>query len=146
MLELKRFPLVVQVMRFLSGPTGRRVTYAGLVVFFLFTLIISFQVSSVLSFVVIVACVSLSYGVYLSTWVLQKDEGTAQMIEISDAIRDGAEARFHYIIRLAVESRLMCCRVDVSIHRGSSARNTGQSAVCRSSAPSQCSWSTCSGR
>ena len=44
---------------------------------------------------VIVACfASLAFAAYLAKWVLSKDEGTADMQEVSDAIREGADGFF----------------------------------------------------
>jgi inorganic pyrophosphatase len=37
---------------------------------------------------------SLAFAVYLAKWVLAKDEGTADMQEVSDAIREGADGFF----------------------------------------------------
>ena len=44
---------------------------------------------------VIMACfASLAFAAYLAKWVLSKDEGTADMQEVSDAIREGADGFF----------------------------------------------------
>ena len=44
---------------------------------------------------VMLACfASLAFAVYLAKWVLAKDEGTADMQEVSDAIREGADGFF----------------------------------------------------
>src|SRR5918998_1956535 len=44
------------------------------------------------AFVIIVSCLSLAFAVYLARWVLARDTGTPKMREISDAIKEGAEA------------------------------------------------------
>jgi K(+)-stimulated pyrophosphate-energized sodium pump len=44
------------------------------------------------SFVIAVSCLSLAFAVYLARWVLARDTGTPKMREISDAIKEGAEA------------------------------------------------------
>src|ERR687897_2058493 len=44
------------------------------------------------SFVIAVSCLSLVFAVYLARWVLARDTGTPKMREISDAIKEGAEA------------------------------------------------------
>ncbi|ONM32960.1 pyrophosphate-energized membrane proton pump 3 isoform X2 [Zea mays] len=50
--------------------------------------------SPILVFVFCICTLSLFFSVYLTKWVLAKDEGPPEMSEISDAIRDGAEGFF----------------------------------------------------
>uniref|UniRef100_A0A6N2LRA3 H(+)-exporting diphosphatase n=1 Tax=Salix viminalis TaxID=40686 RepID=A0A6N2LRA3_SALVM len=50
--------------------------------------------SPIIVFVFIVCIISFLFSVYLTKWVLSKDEGPPEMIQISDAIRDGAEGFF----------------------------------------------------
>ena len=45
-----------------------------------------------ISFVIAISCLSLVFAVYLARWVLQRDMGTQKMQEISNAIKEGAEA------------------------------------------------------
>jgi Na+/H+-translocating membrane pyrophosphatase len=45
-------------------------------------------------FVFCICTLSLFFSLYLTKWVLAKDEGPPEMSEISDAIRDGAEGFF----------------------------------------------------
>ncbi len=42
--------------------------------------------------VIAISCLSLAFAVYLARWVIQKDTGTPKMQEISNAIKEGAEA------------------------------------------------------
>ncbi|GKC72957.1 pyrophosphate-energized membrane proton pump 2 isoform X1 [Tanacetum coccineum] len=51
--------------------------------------------SPIIVFVFSVCIVSFLVSIYLTKWVLSKDEGPPEMIEISDAIRDGAEGFFN---------------------------------------------------
>lgn len=44
------------------------------------------------SFVIVISCVSLAFAIYLARWVLARDTGTPKMQEISNAIKEGAEA------------------------------------------------------
>ncbi|RCV18107.1 hypothetical protein SEVIR_3G281400v4 [Setaria viridis] len=50
--------------------------------------------SPILVFVFCICTLSLFFSLYLTKWVLAKDEGPPEMSEISDAIRDGAEGFF----------------------------------------------------
>ena len=43
-------------------------------------------------FVIAISCLSLVFAVYLARWVLARDTGTPKMQEISNAIKEGAEA------------------------------------------------------
>ncbi|GKF78403.1 pyrophosphate-energized membrane proton pump 2 isoform X1 [Tanacetum coccineum] len=51
--------------------------------------------SPIIVFVFSVCIVSFLVSIYLTKWVLSKDEGPPEMIDISDAIRDGAEGFFN---------------------------------------------------
>ncbi|KAM3224409.1 hypothetical protein ACQJBY_055986 [Aegilops geniculata] len=50
--------------------------------------------SPIIVFVFCICTLSLFFSLYLTKWVLAKDEGPPEMSEISDAIRDGAEGFF----------------------------------------------------
>ncbi|KAF1898654.1 hypothetical protein Lal_00023663 [Lupinus albus] len=52
------------------------------------------RTSSIILFVLSVCIISFLVAVYLIKWVLSKDEGPPEMVQISDAIRDGAEGFF----------------------------------------------------
>ena len=45
-----------------------------------------------LAFTLVCSAAGLWFAVYLAKWVLQNDEGTKEMQNISNAIREGAEA------------------------------------------------------
>ncbi len=45
-----------------------------------------------IAFVIVISCLSLAFAVYLARQVLQKDTGTQKMQDISNAIKEGAEA------------------------------------------------------
>ncbi|CAI9114587.1 OLC1v1015341C1 [Oldenlandia corymbosa var. corymbosa] len=50
--------------------------------------------SPIIVFVLSVCISSFVFSMYLTKWVLSKDEGPPEMVQISDAIRDGAEGFF----------------------------------------------------
>ncbi|XP_042030862.1 pyrophosphate-energized membrane proton pump 2-like [Salvia splendens] len=50
--------------------------------------------SPIIVFVYAVCIVSFFVSIYLTKWVLSKDEGPPEMVQISEAIRDGAEGFF----------------------------------------------------
>ncbi|KAM7257516.1 hypothetical protein ACFE04_013257 [Oxalis oulophora] len=50
--------------------------------------------SPIIVFVFSICIVSFLFSIYLTKWVLSKDEGPPEMAQISDAIRDGAEGFF----------------------------------------------------
>ncbi|ERN12531.1 pyrophosphate-energized membrane proton pump 2 isoform X2 [Amborella trichopoda] len=47
--------------------------------------------SPIILFVFAICIISFLFSIYLAKWVLMKDEGPPEMVQISDAIRDGAE-------------------------------------------------------
>ncbi|XP_019447399.1 PREDICTED: pyrophosphate-energized membrane proton pump 3-like [Lupinus angustifolius] len=52
------------------------------------------RTSPIIVFVISVCILSFLLAIYLINWVLAKDEGPPEMVQISDAIRDGAEGFF----------------------------------------------------
>ncbi|KAG1355326.1 putative Pyrophosphate-energized membrane proton pump 2 [Cocos nucifera] len=50
--------------------------------------------SPIIVFVLSICIISFFFSIYLTKWVLAKDEGPPEMVQISDAIRDGAEGFF----------------------------------------------------
>ncbi|KAG6760611.1 hypothetical protein POTOM_037134 [Populus tomentosa] len=52
------------------------------------------RTSPIIVFVFTVCIFSFILSIYLTKWVLSKDEGPPEMVQISDAIRDGAEGFF----------------------------------------------------
>ncbi|KAG6575384.1 Pyrophosphate-energized membrane proton pump 3, partial [Cucurbita argyrosperma subsp. sororia] len=52
------------------------------------------RTSPIIVFVFSVCIVSFCFSIYLTKWVLSKDEGPPEMAQISEAIRDGAEGFF----------------------------------------------------
>ncbi|KAI3949625.1 hypothetical protein MKW98_020947 [Papaver atlanticum] len=52
------------------------------------------RTSPIILFVFSVCIISFLFAIYLTKWVLAKDEGPPEMVQISEAIRDGAEGFF----------------------------------------------------
>ncbi|KAI3962940.1 hypothetical protein MKX01_029751 [Papaver californicum] len=52
------------------------------------------KTSPIILFVFSVCIISFFFAIYLTKWVLAKDEGPPEMVQISEAIRDGAEGFF----------------------------------------------------
>ncbi|KAI3866957.1 hypothetical protein MKX03_022000 [Papaver bracteatum] len=52
------------------------------------------RTSPIILFVFAVCIISFLFAIYLTKWVLAKDEGPPEMVQISEAIRDGAEGFF----------------------------------------------------
>ena len=58
------------------------------------TLLVSLRVSFAVTFVLLACAGSFAFAAFLATWVLDKDEGSPEMRDISDAIRQGADGFF----------------------------------------------------
>ncbi|KAF8720037.1 hypothetical protein HU200_024809 [Digitaria exilis] len=75
-----------------------RINPRALVIFSLLVfsgvLYVGASTSPIVVFVFCICTLSLFFSLYLTKWVLAKDEGPPEMSEISDAIRDGAEGFF----------------------------------------------------
>lgn len=68
-----------------------RVMYALLLLGFGAIFYIGASTSPIIVFVFSICIFSFLLSIYLTKWVLAKDEGPPEMVQISDAIRDGAE-------------------------------------------------------
>ncbi|KAJ1268387.1 hypothetical protein BS78_07G131000 [Paspalum vaginatum] len=75
-----------------------RINPRALIILFLLVvsgvLYVGASTSPIVVFVFCICTLSLFFSLYLTKWVLAKDEGPPEMSEISDAIRDGAEGFF----------------------------------------------------
>ncbi|XP_062191123.1 pyrophosphate-energized membrane proton pump 3-like isoform X1 [Phragmites australis] len=75
-----------------------RINPRALIILFLLAfsgvLYVGASTSPIVVFVFCICTLSLFFSLYLTKWVLAKDEGPPEMSEISDAIRDGAEGFF----------------------------------------------------
>ena len=68
----------------------------GLVAGFFYAIIfvLGMKTSSIAACVLIICAVMLCFSLWLARWVIARPEGTTQMIQVSNAIRDGAEGYF----------------------------------------------------
>jgi len=72
----------------------KRVLYVLVGTILVGSLLLAAQSSATLVCVMLLCVGSLAFAAFLARWVLDKDEGTPDMTEVSDAIRDGAEGFF----------------------------------------------------
>ncbi|KAG8365018.1 hypothetical protein BUALT_Bualt18G0059300 [Buddleja alternifolia] len=83
-------PLIFRIIMRINA----RVLFVLLLLGLGFIFYVGASTSSVIVFVFSVCTLSFLVALYLMKWVLAKDEGPPEMVEISDAIRDGAEGFF----------------------------------------------------
>uniref|UniRef100_A0A2P2K3H0 H(+)-exporting diphosphatase n=2 Tax=Rhizophora mucronata TaxID=61149 RepID=A0A2P2K3H0_RHIMU len=83
-------PLIFRVLRRMNV----RVLAIILLLVFGVVFYIGASTSPIIVFVFTICVISFFLSLYLTKWVLSKDEGPPEMIQISDAIRDGAEGFF----------------------------------------------------
>ncbi|GKV26768.1 hypothetical protein SLEP1_g36004 [Rubroshorea leprosula] len=72
--------------------------------------------SPIIVFVFSVCIISFLLSIYLTKWVLSKDEGPPEMAQISDAIRDGAEGFFRTQYGTISKMALLLALVILSIY------------------------------
>ena len=67
-----------------------------LIFLFLYSIVlfIGAQVSLIAVIILLICAFFLAFSIWMARWVISQDEGTDQMIKISNAIRDGAEGYF----------------------------------------------------
>ncbi|KAE9616355.1 putative inorganic diphosphatase [Lupinus albus] len=83
-------PLIFRILLRLNV----RVLFLLLLIAFGAIFYIGARTSPIIVFVISVCILSFLLSIYLIKWVLAKDEGPPEMVQISDAIRDGAEGFF----------------------------------------------------
>ncbi|XP_074559085.1 pyrophosphate-energized membrane proton pump 2 [Curcuma longa] len=81
------------IFRILLG-INARVLYVLLLLLVGMMFYLGASTSPIIFFVFSICIISFFFSVYLTKWVLAKDEGPSEMVEISEAIRDGAEGFF----------------------------------------------------
>ena len=85
--------LVLLLKRTLFGSNKSNAATAAAAVFGA-VLLVSLRVSFAVTFVLLACLGSCAFAAFLATWVLDKDEGSPEMRDISDAIRQGADGFF----------------------------------------------------
>ncbi|KAI9161939.1 hypothetical protein LWI28_022196 [Acer negundo] len=91
--NMRSKPYVPLIFRVLMG-INVRVLFVLLLLGFGVVFYIGASTSPIIVFVFSVCIISFIFAIYLCKWVLAKDEGPPEMVQISDAIRDGAEGFF----------------------------------------------------
>ncbi|XP_020247439.1 pyrophosphate-energized membrane proton pump 2 [Asparagus officinalis] len=71
-----------------------RILFVLLLLAFGAVIYIGARTSPIVLFVFSICVLSFFFSIYLTKWVLAKDEGPPEMVQISEAIRDGAEGFF----------------------------------------------------
>ncbi|XP_042504014.1 pyrophosphate-energized membrane proton pump 3 [Macadamia integrifolia] len=91
--SMRSKPYTPLILRILVGVNVR-----VLIILLLLVLGVVFYIgastSPIIVFVFSICIISFLFSIYLTKWVLSKDEGPPEMVQISDAIRDGAEGFF----------------------------------------------------
>jgi Na+/H+-translocating membrane pyrophosphatase len=83
-------PLIFRILRRINP----RFLAIFLFVIFCGVFYVGARTSPIIVFVFSICIISFFFSVYLTKWVLAKDEGPPEMSQISDAIREGAEGFF----------------------------------------------------
>ncbi|XVE52761.1 hypothetical protein DITRI_Ditri02bG0149400 [Diplodiscus trichospermus] len=91
--NMRSKPYTPLIFRVLMG-INVRVLVILLLLGFGYVFYIGASTSPIIVFVFSVCIISFLLSIYLTKWVLSKDEGPPEMVEISEAIRDGAEGFF----------------------------------------------------
>ncbi|KAK9097695.1 hypothetical protein Syun_024740 [Stephania yunnanensis] len=83
-------PLIFQILMRINA----RVLFLLLLICFGAVFYVGASTSPIIVFVFSICIISFLFSIYLTKWVLAKDEGPPEMAQIADAIRDGAEGFF----------------------------------------------------
>ncbi|GMI86084.1 hypothetical protein like AT1G16780 [Hibiscus trionum] len=105
-------PLIFRILRGINV----RVLVILLLLGFGYVFYIGASTSPIIVFVFSVCIVSFLLSIYLTKWVLSKDEGPPEMVQISEAIRDGAEGFFRTQYGTISKMALLLALVILSIY------------------------------
>lgn len=113
--SMRNKPYTPWIIRLLMG-INVRVLLVLLLLVFGGVFYIGAKTSPVIVFVFSVCIISFLLSTYLTKWVLSKDEGPPEMVQISDAIRDGAEGFFRTQYGTISKMALLLALVILSIY------------------------------
>lgn len=105
-------PLIFRVLMGINV----RVLVILLLLGFGYVFFIGASTSPIIVFVLSVCIASFLLSIYLTKWVLSKDEGPPEMVQISEAIRDGAEGFFRTQYGTISKMALLLALVILSIY------------------------------
>ncbi|KAI6672111.1 hypothetical protein NL676_006996 [Syzygium grande] len=113
--SMRTKPHTPRIIRMLMG-INVRVLLILLLLVFGGVFYIGAKTSPVIVFVFSVCIMSFLLSIYLTKWVLSKDEGPPEMVQISDAIRDGAVGFFRTQYGTISKMALLLALVILSIY------------------------------
>ncbi|XP_030470871.1 pyrophosphate-energized membrane proton pump 3 [Syzygium oleosum] len=113
--SMRTKPHTPPIIRMLMG-INVRVLLILLLLVFGGVFYIGAKTSPVIVFVFSICIMSFLLSIYLTKWVLSKDEGPPEMVQISDAIRDGAEGFFRTQYGTISKMALLLALVILSIY------------------------------
>ncbi|KAK8675856.1 hypothetical protein V6N13_033918 [Hibiscus sabdariffa] len=113
--NMRSKPYAPVIFRILRG-INVRVLVILLLLGFGYVFYIGASTSPIIVFVFTVCIVSFLLSIYLTKWVLTKDEGPPEMVQISEAIRDGAEGFFRTQYGTISKMALLLALVILSIY------------------------------
>ncbi|XWS20592.1 hypothetical protein CRYUN_Cryun31cG0115700 [Craigia yunnanensis] len=113
--NMRSKPYTPLIFRVLMG-INVRVLVILLLLGFGYVFYVGASTSPIIVFVFSVCIVSFLLSIYLTKWVLLKDEGPPEMVQISEAIRDGAEGFFRTQYGTISKMALLLALVILSIY------------------------------
>ncbi|XVF23309.1 hypothetical protein REPUB_Repub13aG0026100 [Reevesia pubescens] len=113
--NMRSKPYTPLIFRMLMG-INVRVLVILLLLGFGYVFYIGARTSPIIVFVFTICIISFLLSIYLTKWVLSKDEGPPEMVEIAEAIRDGAEGFFRTQYGTISKMALLLALVILSIY------------------------------
>ncbi|XVF26476.1 hypothetical protein REPUB_Repub14bG0019500 [Reevesia pubescens] len=113
--NMRSKPYTPLIFRILMG-INVRVLVILLLLGFGYVFYVGASTSPIIVFVFSVCIISFLFSIHLTKWVLSKDEGPPEMVQISEAIRDGAEGFFRTQYGTISKMALLLALVILSIY------------------------------